>query len=117
MPRAAITELSLPKGWLLNDIRKCTKRMERAMSHEDDDLIGCEMCGKSFDVERMTSMEGGWICEGCLSEWKSEFDTCNHDWETTPHYDDYGDEGRVCRRCSGFVRVEDLPDFVAIWAS
>ena len=67
---------------------------------------GCEHCSKEFPLETMScSADGCWICEGCYADFKKQFDACEHDWE--PHTDEMGDEGRVCKRCSGFVLNDD----------
>lgn len=73
---------------------------------DEIDLRGCEHCSKEFPVETMShSADGYWMCEGCCAEFKKTFDACEHEWE--PHVDAMGDEGRVCKRCSGFVLNED----------
>lgn len=65
------------------------------------DLQGCEHCGNEFPIEDCHMMVDTWICDRCYREWKAEFDTCDHEWE--PETDQYGDPGRFCRKCHGFV--------------
>ena len=69
------------------------------------DLQQCEHCNKQFPIEMMTSMEDCWFCQGCVEEWRKEFDACAHDW--SPHVSTMGEEGRICSRCNGFVAGED----------
>lgn len=40
----------------------------------------------------------------CIAEWRAEFDACQHDWQEPYWFD--GDEGKICRKCSGFVANE-----------
>jgi hypothetical protein len=77
-------------------------------SLHDDTEQGCEHCQRQFPIEIMsTSGDGCWLCPGCVAEFRKVFDACEHDWE--PHVDHMGDEGRVCKRCSGFVLKEAQP--------
>jgi hypothetical protein len=71
---------------------------------EEIDLQQCEHCDKQFPVETMTTMDDGWFCEDCMSEWATAFSACEHQWE--PYTDGAGDEGRICTRCSGFVPLD-----------
>jgi hypothetical protein len=71
-------------------------------SNDDEaDLQGCEHCGKSFPFEQCHRMDDCWICDACYSEWKKVFDACEHDWE--PHVNEYGEDGRYCKKCAGVV--------------
>jgi hypothetical protein len=71
------------------------------------ELQGCERCGKEADLETMTRMEDGWMCQPCDGAFRKAFDACRHTW--SPHTDQMGDEGQYCENCSGFVRDEDFP--------
>lgn len=65
------------------------------------EVQACEHCQKEYPIEQVHTMEGCWICDGCYAEWKAEFDACDHDW--APDHDEFGEPGKACRKCSGFV--------------
>jgi hypothetical protein len=73
-----------------------------------DDLQACEHCRKEFPIEEMLSMSDFWICSGCYAEWKQTFDACEHQWE--PHESEFGEPGKYCGRCMGFVVDEEKLD-------
>ena len=65
-----------------------------------DDILSCECCGKSYDINHMTPQGDVWICDGCLKEFRAEFDACDHDW----HPDEMdGEPGKYCSKCGWFV--------------
>jgi hypothetical protein len=73
-----------------------------------DDLQACEHCRKEFPIEDMTTAGDCWICPGCYTEWKQTFDACKHEWE--PHENEFGEPGKYCGRCMGFMVDEEKPD-------
>ena len=68
------------------------------------DLQGCEHCAKDFTIENMTSMGDFWICQECYTDWKAEFDKCDHAWE--PEDSEFGEPGRYCHKCCGFQLLD-----------
>ena len=73
-----------------------------------DDAFTCESCGSAIPVDAAIGMEDCWFCPTCYAEFRAEFDACTHDWE--PHTDSYGDPGRYCKRCTGFVADDVFAD-------
>jgi hypothetical protein len=67
---------------------------------EQGDLVGCEHCGKSVDIEDAVCMVDCYYCKDCTALWDAHFKACHHEWE--PAHED-GEDGRLCRKCSGFV--------------
>lgn len=77
------------------------------MSNETD-MQGCEHCDKELPIERMRMMGECWFCEGCTEEWQQLFDKCQHEWRSG-EFDEHGEPGQYCAKCSGFVCDEDFP--------
>ncbi len=73
---------------------------------ETIELIGCEACGKSYDVEQMTIMEDCWFCPSCVKDFEEAFAACDHRW--SPHTDSHGDPSQYCDKCGGVVSDEDF---------
>lgn len=72
---------------------------------DNDDFSTCDHCGKYVPLEDAIYSEGCYFCPSCHAEFKAAFDACEHDWE--PYHDEYGDPGRYCKRCCGFVADQD----------
>ena len=72
----------------------------------NEDLQGCEHCSNHFPIENMTSMGDFWICQECYSDWKKEFDACEHAW--APELSEFGEPGRYCDKCCGFQLIEHV---------
>lgn len=78
------------------------------MSEFDDDLVDCEICDARCAAEEATLTEDGChLCPKCQAEWQAMFDACQHDWKRG--FNEFGDDARICNRCSGIVRAEDFP--------
>lgn len=73
---------------------------------DEEDMIGCEACGKSVPFEDAVMSEDCYFCPECFSLFRAEFRTCAHDWK--PHISTMGEDGFICNRCSGFVANEDF---------
>ena len=64
----------------------------------------CDHCNKRVPIEDTESLgDDCRFCVDCAAEWRREFHACSHDWEPQTIYDDWGDAGRFCTRCGGFV--------------
>lgn len=62
----------------------------------------CTHCRKNFPLESLQNHgEDCDFCPACAATWRDAFNACAHDF--TPHRDEMGDPGHLCRRCSGFV--------------
>lgn len=72
-----------------------------ARGSEDDDRAGCEWCSWVGPIEQRVCHGDVYLCPGCDTEWRAHFKLCVHEWE--PHTDEYGDDGKYCRNCGGFV--------------
>jgi hypothetical protein len=71
------------------------------------DLQQCEHCDKEFPIGTMASMEDGWFCDGCMTEWLKEFEACEHKWSPEPHISVMGETCKICERCSGLVVIDE----------
>lgn len=79
---------------------------------EKIDLQTCEACGEEGPVENFCMHDDVWICESCDADFRNAFASCKHQWETETHINNMGEEGRICSKCNGFVRLEDFADVV-----
>lgn len=70
---------------------------------EDIETGACEACETVVPFEDLVSHVDVYLCRKCSDAWRAEFDVCLHRWE--PHRA-YGEEGRYCTRCAGFVADE-----------
>lgn len=65
----------------------------------------CEACDKgNIPEDEMVFCGDVSLCPACFSEWKAEFDACDH--ATTETTTDWGGAD-VCTKCSGVVRYHD----------
>lgn len=69
------------------------------------DVIVCETCGASGDIKTMTMMVDVWMCEKCITGWRTHMASCEHDWH--PGEVD-GETGKQCYRCDCFIADEDI---------
>lgn len=77
----------------------------------DDDNQPCAYCGAPYPIEELRDHgEDLDLCATCSDALMAEMAVCPHEWEE-PTYDDFGDEGRSCRRCGVFM----TPDFAMSW--
>lgn len=73
--------------------------------NEPVEMQGCEHCSKEFPLDQMTMMGDYWFCQGCETEWRAEFDACEHVWEGS--FED-GVKGCYCPKCSGFLEQFEM---------
>ena len=79
-----------------------------AAADDSEEMQACEHCGSEVPLDDAVSSEGCWYCPKCFEEWRAEFDACEHDWDAEPYYGEHGDEGRLCKKCSGFVPLSTV---------
>ena len=68
------------------------------------EMLNCEACRALTSLKDAIYSEGCSFCPGCWAAWLAEFNACEHEWQE--HYNEYGEKGRCCKQCSGFVADE-----------
>ena len=68
---------------------------------DEPEMATCEHCSKEFEFDNAVRHGDCIFCPQCDADWREHFAQCRHDWE--PHSDEYGDAGRYCTNCAGFV--------------
>jgi hypothetical protein len=75
------------------------------MAEDEIELRNCSHCDKEFPMDELEHFgEDSDFCEACAAAWIETFNACQHVFEYAEN--EFGDPGKVCQRCSGFVRDE-----------